>query len=102
MHLALRKVPFFLNHPVEISLYSVGFWHWSRLFRRSLFPSSSTHVVVSWRPSLLKQQCLEMLTYFLKYFVIYFWHSKSKYMEMASNILFSNYYHKTYSMCLQV
>lgn len=35
---------FFLNHPVEISLYSVGLWHSPGFFGRSFFPSSGTHM----------------------------------------------------------
>lgn len=40
-----------------------------------------------------------MFMYFLKYLVIDLWHFKSKYMEMASKVLFSNYYFK---MCIFV
>lgn len=91
VNLALRKVPFF-NHPVEISLYSLGLWHWSWFFGRSFFSHPVLTCSVTYA---LRCSCI------LKLFCNLSLHLKSKYMEMASKILFSNYYHKIY-ICLQI
>lgn len=94
MDLALRKVPFF-HHPVEISLYSAGHWHWSQFFHGSFFPSSGSRPWWWLVGHLSEQQGSPVLMCFLKYFMIDLWHLKMKYMEMASEILFADYYYKT-------
>lgn len=84
-----QEVSFF-NHPVEISLYSVGPWHWSWFLLDPFSLIRSFYVVVTCGTSLLQHWCSEMLVYGLKYFVIDLWHFESKYMEMASRILSNN------------
>lgn len=99
MTLALGKVPFF-NPSVEISLYSAGPWHWPGVLGRSSSPSPGSRPREDLWAVAVKAAVPRDAHVFLEVFCD-LWHLKSKCTEMASKVLFTNYYPETYA-CLQL